>query len=252
MNYQVWCQGTWMKAILAPQWLKTKLKRQIKSLQTPPGPAFPSYSQQHQSAAMAVSESNVTSDRRYLCLNATEFRSDSRASSQQTDDLSDVPSASASGGSSPDVATAEMIVSPLAAGFAETDDLFIMRPSFSGLPRILLLTMSCYCSHLGSHTTVPVIHLSPSFYFRGWYKKLSPAELIYYLLYNIMKTWSLYLLIIYRIIFVGFLFLMVGDFDAVFWKSHGTCFTIAGMWSGCRWFEWELVVMHRSRTSSYL
>ena len=137
------------------------LEDEEQSPQTPPGPAFPSYSQQHQSAAMAVSESNVTSDRRYLCLNATEFRSDSRASSQQTDDLSDVPSASASGGSSPDVATAEMVVSPLAAGFAETDDLFIMRPSFSGLFRILSFTMNCYCFHLGNHTTVPVIHLFP-------------------------------------------------------------------------------------------
>ena len=98
---------------------------------------------------MAVSEPNVPPHGRYICLNVTEFRSDSRASSQQTDDLSDVPSASASGGSSPDVATAEMIVSPLAAGFAETDDLFIMRPSFSGLPRILLFTIELLLFPLG-------------------------------------------------------------------------------------------------------
>ena len=117
------------------------LEDEEQSPQTPPGAAFPSYSQEHQSAAMAVSEPNVPPHGRYICLNVTEFRSDSRASSQQTDDLSDVPSASASGGSSPDVATAEMVVSPLAAGFAETDDLFILRPSYSGLPRNLSFNM---------------------------------------------------------------------------------------------------------------
>ena len=35
--------------------------------------------------------------------------------------------------------------------------------------------------------------------------------------------------------FVKF-FLIVGDFDAASWESHGTSFTIAGLCSGCRWF----------------
>ena len=43
------------------------------------------------------------------------------------------------------------------------------------------------------------------------------------------------------------LFLIVGDFDAASLESNGTSFTVAGVCSGCLWFEREFVVMHRSQ-----